>query len=81
MFHMRAPYVGKGDIGKRLLDHWNRKDFSEELLVYWTYLELKNRQAKYYEQLLLDLDRFPFNKAENNGRGLLCAHFNRVEVD
>lgn len=80
-FHMRALYVGKGMIEQRLLQHWKDKDFSEEMLVYWTSLEMPNRQAKYVEQLLLDLYKFPHNKSENKGRGLLCAHFEQVEVD
>jgi hypothetical protein len=78
---MRALYVGKGMIEQRLLQHWKDKDFSEEMLVYWTSLEMPNRQAKYVEQLLLDLYKFPHNKSENEGRGLLCAHFEQVEVD
>jgi hypothetical protein len=31
MFHMRCLYVGKGNIPLRLIDHWKKKDFSEEL--------------------------------------------------
>ena len=81
MFHMRALYVGKGQIGKRLLTHWKGKDFSEEMLVYWTFLEMPNRQAKYCEQLLLDTYRVPLNKAESTGELLLCAHFTQTEVD
>lgn len=81
LFHMRALYVGKGRIGKRLLDHWKKKDFSEEMLVYWTFLEIPNRQAKYCEQLLLDTYCVPLNKAESTGELLLCAHFTQAEVD
>lgn len=81
MFHMRALYVGKGQIGKRLLAHWKEKNFSEEMLVYWTFLEMPNREAKYCEQLLLDTYRAPLNKAESIGELLLCAHFTQTEVD
>ena len=81
MFHMRALYVGKGQIGRRLLAHWKNKDFSEEMLVYWTFIELPNRQAKYCEQLLLDLYRAPLNKNEISGTLLLCGHLSQTEVD
>jgi hypothetical protein len=81
MFHMRALYVGKGRIGTRLRDHWKRKDFSEALLVYFTYVELSNRMSKYLEQLLLDVYDLPFNKSENPGIGIFCAHFTQCEVD
>lgn len=81
MFHMRALYVGKGYVERRLLKHWEEKDFSEELLVYWSFAEMPNRQAKYCEQLLLDLYDFPFNTSENPGCDTLCAHFTQVEVD
>lgn len=81
MFHMRALYVGKGRIGSRLKSHWKNKDFSEELLVYFTYVELSNRLSKYIEQLLLDVYHFPYNKAENAGTATLCAHFTQCEVD
>lgn len=80
-FHMTALYVGKGFIGKRLRDHWKHKDFSEELLIYFAYVELPNRLAKYIEQLLLDLYDLPYNKAENSGTMLLCAHFTQSDVD
>jgi hypothetical protein len=80
-FHMRALYVGKGQIGRRLLSHWKNKDFSEEMLVYWTFLELPNRLAKYYEQLMLDVYKTPLNVAEVTGKLTLCAHFTQSEVD
>jgi hypothetical protein len=67
MFHMRALYIGKGYIGKRLRSHWKQKDFSEEKLVYWTFLILPNRQAKYCEQLLLDLYKPARNEYEVPG--------------
>lgn len=81
MFHMSGLYVGKGHIGKRLLSHWKNKDFSEEMLVYWSFLELPNRQAKYCEQLLLDSYHVPLNKAEMTGTLSLCAHYTQTEVD
>lgn len=81
MFHMRALYVGKGYVQRRLLKHWQEKDFSEELLVYWTFIEMPNRQAKFCEQLLLDLYRFPFNRSENPGCHTLCANMTQEEVD
>lgn len=81
LFHMRGLYVGKGHIGKRLRAHWEHKDFSEEMLVYWTFLELPNRLAKYYEQLMLDVYAPPRNKAEVTGTLALCAHFTQDEVD
>ncbi len=81
LFHMRALYVGKGHVERRLLKHWEEKDFTEELIVYWTFVEMPNRQAKYCEQLLLDLYFFPFNKSENPGSVDLCAHLTQVEVD
>ncbi len=81
MFHMKALYVGKGWIGPRLLSHWTKKDFSQEMLVYWTFILVPNRQAKYCEQLLLDLYRPPLNRAELSGALSLCAHFTQEEVD
>lgn len=80
-FHMRALYVGKGYIEKRLFEHWKAKDFSNEMLVYWTFVEMTNRQAKYYEQLLLDIYDLPLNRSENPGVEKLCAHFTQEEVD
>lgn len=81
MFHMRCLYVGKGNIPVRLIDHWTKKDFSEEMLVYWTYLEMPNREAKYVEQLLLDIFKIPFNKSESRGTQTLCAYLTQNEVD
>lgn len=81
LFHMRALYVGKGKIFVRLASHWQNKDFSNEMIVYYTYIEMPNRHAKFTEQLLLDTFDFPFNKAENRGKERLCAYFSQVEVD
>lgn len=79
-YHMQSLYVGKGRIMRRLYRHWVSKDFPSEL-VYWTFLELPNRKAKYVEQLFLDLFRFSLNKAENRGGEKLCAYFTQEEVD
>ncbi|WKE64864.1 hypothetical protein PVT67_14500 [Gallaecimonas kandeliae] len=80
-FHMRALYVGKGNIGIRLRTHWENKDFSDQLLIYFTYVEMQNRLSKYVEQLLLDVYDFPLNKSENTGQKILCEHFTQNEVD
>jgi hypothetical protein len=80
-FHMRALYVGKGGFAKRLRAHWQGKDTSDEMLVYFSFVELENRVAKYVEQLLLDLYQFPLNTAENPGQVRLCGHFTQSEVD
>jgi hypothetical protein len=82
LFHLRGLYVGKGRIGARLFARWRDKDFSaQDGLVYWTYVEMLNRQAKYIEQLLLDLYAFPMNKSEMRGKDPLCAHLTQSEVD
>jgi hypothetical protein len=81
VFHMRAIYLGKGQIRKRLLAHWKEKRFSGEMLAYRTFLEIRNRQVKYCEQLLLDAFRVHLNKAEMAGELFLCAHFMQSEVD
>ncbi len=81
LHHMRSLYVGKGNIKARLIDHWKMKDFADEMLVYWTFLEMPNRQAKYVEQLLLDLYKFPYNKSESHGALTLCTHLPQSELD
>lgn len=81
LFHMKALYVGKGNIFERIIRHWKAKDFSEEMLVYFTYVEIENRKAKYLEQLILDLFNVPFNQSENPGSEKLCAYFTQNEVD
>jgi hypothetical protein len=69
---MEAFYVGKGtgsgSIGQRLYSHWEKKDFAPHQRVYFSYVEMLNRHAKYYEQLFLDTHRFPGNRAETSGR-------------
>lgn len=80
-FHMRCMYVGKGSIGRRFISHYWGKDFSEEMIVYWSYFPTVNRVAKYLEQLLLDTFKFPLNRAENLGIGCLCAYFSQSEAD
>lgn len=80
-FHMRALYVGKGDFRQRLKRHWQGKDTSSEMIVYYSFVTLPNRAAKYVEQLLLDIYAFPLNVAENRGTKRLCAHFEQGDVD
>lgn len=80
-FHMRCMYAGKGSVAQRFICHYLEKDFSEEMIVYWSYFPSKNRVAKYLEQLLLDTFNLPLNRAENSGEGRLCAHYSQVEVD
>lgn len=81
LFHMKALYAGKGRIDARFRDHWSKKATQEELLIYFTFMELENRVAKYVEQLILDIYDLPFNRSENRGRKTLCAHFSQGEVD
>ena len=78
---MRSLYVGKGAIYARLYHHWKNKEFIDNTIIYWTFVELMNRQAKYVEQLLLDIYQFPWNKAELRGENILCAHIEEGETD
>ncbi|WP_271438931.1 hypothetical protein [Pontixanthobacter luteolus] len=80
-FHMRALYVGKGALPARLKAHWLKKPTEELMLIYFSYVVLANRMAKYIEQLILDCYNLPFNQAENLGELSLCAHFEQAEVD
>ncbi|WP_252106579.1 MULTISPECIES: hypothetical protein [unclassified Halomonas] len=80
-FHSKALYVGKGRVKARIYAHAKNKGFTEENIVYFTFLEMPNRKSKYIEQLLLDLYDFPLNRAENNGRGKLCAYISQEEAD
>lgn len=80
-FHMKCLYVGKGFVNSRLRSHWKQKDFSEEMLIYFSYFPCTNRQAKYIEQLFLDLYDLPLNKAENYGESTLCQHWTQYDVD
>lgn len=80
-FHMRCMYVGKGTIGRRFIAHYLQKDFSEEMIIYWSYFPAINRIAKYLEQLLLDTFKFPLNRAENSGKRRLCAYYSQSEAD
>jgi hypothetical protein len=81
LFHMKCLYVGKGQIKNRITRHFYSKDFSENMLVYFTYYDLPNRLSKYYEQLILDIFNVPFNKSENKGLNNLCMYFTQNEVD
>jgi len=80
-FHMRALYVGKGAFHARMLDHWASKPTADIQLIYFSYLNLPNRIAKYVEQLLLDIYDLPLNVSENSGKATLCAHFTQTEID
>lgn len=81
MFHMKCLYVGKGQILKRIINHFKTKDFSEEMLVYFTYFTMPNRHSKYIEQLILDTYDIPNNAYENKGSNKLCMYFSQGEVD
>jgi hypothetical protein len=81
LYHMSALYVGKGGIDRRFRHHWQTKSLTEHGLNYFTFVEMRNRQAKYVEQLLLDLFDFPFNRAENPGSAKLCWHLTQSQVD
>ncbi|MBL3562850.1 hypothetical protein [Rhodovulum sulfidophilum] len=81
LFHMKGLYVGKGDVAKRLRQHWKTKNTAEEVLIYFTFLPCENRKSKYIEQLLLDIYDLPLNTAENIGTETLCAYFTQSEVD
>ncbi len=81
IFHSKALYVGKGRVKSRIYDHAKNKGFTEEDIVYFTFLDVPNRKAKYIEQLLLDLYDFPINRAENKGKGTLCAYISQQEAD
>lgn len=81
LFHMRALYVGKGNAKRRLVNHWAKKNTSEEMLIYFSFFPCRNRIAKYIEQLFLDTYNIPLNKSENTGKHTLCAYFTQEEVD
>ncbi len=78
---MKGLYVGKGLIQKRLIAHFQKKDFAEEKIVYYTFIVCENRIAKYCEQLFLDIYDMPYNKSENIGNIKLCSHWTQYEVD
>jgi hypothetical protein len=50
-----------------------KRKASEEMLVYWTYLEMPNRQAKYVEQLSSTSSRF-LSTSVNRVAHRLYAH-------
>ena len=81
LFHFQCLYVGKGSAAKRIADHWLKKNFDTEGLVYFTFFRCENRVAKYIEQLVLDIYDVPFNKYEKRGRKKLCGYFTQNEVD
>ncbi len=63
LFHMKFVYVGKGYIKNRIIDHFKKKTSRKRCLVYFTYLPLPNRKAKYIEQLILDVFDLPNNSS------------------
>lgn len=72
--HMHAQYVGKAGrgVGGRLKRHQAEKLVGNGLTTEVSVLGMINRQAKYVEQLLLDIYDFPLNGSENTGAGTLC---------
>lgn len=74
--HLRAYYVGKagGSMHSRLLAHQSLKGVGNGLTTEVTIWRCPNRQAKYIEQLLLDLYYVPLNEHENPGSMRLCHH-------
>ncbi len=81
IFLMKCLYIGKGKLSDRIISHLKRKDFSEEMIVYFSFVTLQNRQSKYIEQLLLDIYNIPLNKNENSGNQSLYEYFTQSEVD
>ena len=47
LFHCKALYIGKGFVQSRIFNHAQTKDFGDANLVYFSYIEIPNRQAKY----------------------------------
>ena len=80
-FHCRALYVGNGRVKARIFSHAQKNDFGDDMVVYFSYLEMPNRCSKYVEQLLLDIYDFPMNKAENTGSNSLCSYIGQAEAD
>ncbi len=78
---MEAMYVGKGDIRLRIRSHHETKNIEQQLIAYVSYVVLPNRQAKYVEQLLLDIYNFPLNSQESSGSLRLYALFDDGELD
>ena len=81
VFLMKCLYIGKGELSKRIVNHFKSKDFSDEMLIYFTSFRTENRKSKYIEQLLLDIYKTPFNKKENGGQKILYEYFTQNEVD
>lgn len=81
LFHMTCKYIGKGHIVRRLINHYNTKNFDTDGLLYFTFIALENRLAKYFEQLFLDIYDIPLNNSEKKGKNRLCAYFTQNEVD
>lgn len=69
---MLCLYVGKGPPKERIANHIQTKSW-EETRLFATFTPMKNRMAKYYEQLFLDCYDFDMNKAEKRGKNKLYA--------
>lgn len=73
---MRCVYVGKGYARSRLDSHvsekWQGSNYKDDTL-FATFTPIRNRLAKYYEQLFLDLYDAEFNKEEKSGGKPLYA--------
>lgn len=74
--HLRAYYVGRSgsSIATRLKRHQTSKQVNEVLTTEVSVWQGPSRLAKYLEQLLLDLYRFPLNGNEMRGMHALCHH-------
>jgi len=81
LYPMRALYVGKGNIRRRFKKHYENKDFSDAMIIYFSFIEISNRLSKYIEQLILDIYNIPYNKCENLGSKILYSFFDQGEVD
>ena len=71
-YTMRCLYVGKGPPTTRVPTHIKTK-WPHNKTLYVTFQSCKNRLAKYYEQLFLDIFHFNFNVSENKGKKILYA--------
>jgi len=74
---LKCIYVGKGEVFTRIIDdHLNSKleEFGASS-IHVSFFQCKNRFAKYYEQLFLDLFKIPLNKSESRGDIELWAYW------
>lgn len=74
---LKCIYVGKGEAFTRIIDeHLNKK--LEEFgcsAIYVSFFNCRNRFAKYYEQLFLDIFKIELNKKESEGEIELWAYW------